>query len=50
MSEKKVSVIINGVDRWLKNFPEKNKIIVYAGRLNSEKGVIELIKAGKLRW
>ena len=43
----KIVTIHNGIDRWLTKFPTKQKIIVFSGRLNSDKGIIELLDALK---
>ena len=43
----KVTVLYNGIERQLKNFPKKKKQIVYVGRIVQEKGVHLYTKAVK---
>ncbi len=44
-SLKTKDTIHNGIDRWLNKFPQKEKIIVFSGRLNDDKGIIELLNS-----
>ena len=41
----KITTIHNGIDRWLNKFPQKEKTIVFSGRLNDDKGIIELLNS-----
>ena len=42
---KKISVVHNGIDRWIDNKPRKENLVIFSGRLNDDKGIYELIQA-----